>query len=204
MPRNYKPKRPVLSVLITALPERGELLGGLVDGLIEQIGDGPVEVLCLIDNRKRSTGSKRNALLGVAAGKWTTFIDDDDLVSNDYVDTLLAEIKKAGNAKDVITFHSVLVKAGAVVERHEFSLTNCKLGTGAKSVDEAGVPVSLRIVPIHMCWRRSVAMKVPFVDSCHGEDWVWAAEMVEVVGPSRQVNLDKSMYFYMQDELKAV
>ena len=79
----------LLSILIPSLPERIHLLSSVLSDLHEQSKGKPVEVLVLTDNRHRTTGQKRNQLIGLAQGRFISFVDDDDSVAADYVDQIL-------------------------------------------------------------------------------------------------------------------
>ena len=52
--------------------------------LAEQL-TSEVEVLTELDDGTRSIGEKRNALVESAGGEYVCFVDDDDMVSSDYV-----------------------------------------------------------------------------------------------------------------------
>ena len=66
----------------------------------------------LLDERPRgvSTGSKRNALIEKAIGKYIVFIDDDDIISADYMYNIM--MASAYNP-DVITFNGIMTTDGA-------------------------------------------------------------------------------------------
>lgn len=77
------------SILIPSLPARRELRQRLLDVLEPQIeGYDDIEILILEDNRKREYGPKMQALVELAQGEYLSFIDDDDLVSEDYIEKL--------------------------------------------------------------------------------------------------------------------
>lgn len=83
--------RPRLSILICHLPERADLLGELFSCLAPQMNAHPGLVECLVDDAPRgvtTTGEKRNNLLTKARGEYAAFIDDDDLVSPDYLERI--------------------------------------------------------------------------------------------------------------------
>jgi hypothetical protein len=80
-----------LSILICSLNRRKKYLKRLVDILRSQ-ANRDIEVLCDIDNGEVSIGSKRQKLLNSAVGDYVCFVDDDDLVSEDYVDLILDKI----------------------------------------------------------------------------------------------------------------
>jgi len=100
---------PKLSILICTLPERKQMLEELLDVLNkdmdnlpitrDEMGEpitNPVEILC-DDEIGISVGHKRNNLIKISKGDFIVFIDDEDMVSYDYVsliyDTIIKEDK---------------------------------------------------------------------------------------------------------------
>jgi len=81
-----------LSILICSITERAKLLHRLLVHLKVQMSD-EVEIITEIDNREMTIGEKRNKLLLRASGDYVAFIDDDDLVSGDYISKILTAIK---------------------------------------------------------------------------------------------------------------
>lgn len=80
----------LLSILIPSVPQHLALTTRLLDVLQKQ--DHPqVEVLLYYDNMRRPLACKRNNLMDQARGKFLCHIDDDDLVADDFVATLLPE-----------------------------------------------------------------------------------------------------------------
>jgi glycosyltransferase involved in cell wall biosynthesis len=77
-----------LSILICSLHSRTDKLNRLMDVLNKQTND-KVEILVKSDNGEMPIGRKRNLLLDEAQGKYVAFVDDDDLVSLDYVSKIL-------------------------------------------------------------------------------------------------------------------
>ena len=92
---NYK-----LSILICTLSNRTESLKTLLDELNYQIQSKPVQVLWIGDNKSMSVGEKRNKLLYLADGEYVSFIDDDDMISSTYIDSILDSL----NGHKVVTF----------------------------------------------------------------------------------------------------
>lgn len=82
-----------LSVLIPSLEKRQEQLFSLLSELYSQIIKHnlylDVEVLLNIDNKKHSTGVKRNQLLDIASGEYIVYIDDDDEVYSNYLISII-------------------------------------------------------------------------------------------------------------------
>lgn len=92
--------KPRLSILIASIPSRWEMTQRLYGKLLNMVGDMEIEVLLLVDNKKRTIGGKRESLKNIANGKYFMFVDsDDDLTS-------LKEIYEAtANDVDVITYN---------------------------------------------------------------------------------------------------
>ena len=84
------PEPILLSILTASIPERSGQRAILTETIAQQIGDLPVEHLSLVDNRKRTIGAKRDALLRIARGTFVAYVDDDDTVTPDYVGSLIA------------------------------------------------------------------------------------------------------------------
>lgn len=82
----------LLSILICHLPERKVFYDNLRAILDPQITKHQFEVEVLTDSsdkHKKSIGKKRNDLMQLAEGKYLCFIDDDDEISDDYLDVIL-------------------------------------------------------------------------------------------------------------------
>lgn len=91
-PIKYIPGNKKLSVLICSIKGREILLQGLMKILKGQITND-VEILVETDNKEMTTGAKRNILLERARGDYIAFVDDDDIVSDDYVSKILKAIE---------------------------------------------------------------------------------------------------------------
>ena len=92
-----------LSILICSTPDRiGKYLLKLLNVINHQVKKKDIELLILTDNEKMSIGEKRNKLKNMAKGDYIVYVDDDDLVSNDYVSELY---KATLENKDCIVFN---------------------------------------------------------------------------------------------------
>ncbi len=80
-----------LSILVTTLRRRRKLLERLTQRLTPQLRDD-VELVIALDNGELPVGEKRNALLDKARGEYVAFVDDDDLVADDYVARVLEAV----------------------------------------------------------------------------------------------------------------
>jgi hypothetical protein len=83
------------SVLIPTIPGREASLKALIDGIREKVARlAPglrVDIVTNFDTRVKSIGKKREELLQGATGKYMSFIDDDDQVTDAYVEDLRSE-----------------------------------------------------------------------------------------------------------------
>lgn len=94
------------SILICSLSSREDKLYRLMRVLEPQKNDD-VEILIKKDNGEISIGKKRNILLEEATGDYVAFIDDDDLVAEDYVKKITEAIKSNPDCcgiQGIITF----------------------------------------------------------------------------------------------------
>lgn len=98
--------KPLLTICLCSVFERTEtflpkMLVQLNDQL-KTVQEGEVEIFVLIDNKTRMLGTKRNDLINIAEGKYVVAIDDDDVISPDYISTLVNTAKVVDT--DVICF----------------------------------------------------------------------------------------------------
>ncbi len=174
-----------LSILTPAVPSRLKRLDWLCDKISRLIGNSPVEHLVFLDNKRRSVGLKRDALLRMAKGKYVTFVDDDDDVSDDYVASILGATDKN---VDVITF---LQQASVDGQR---GIIEFKLG----HPNEGFCPYQDGIVKRnawHICaWRRTLAILSKFPDSNYGEDWQFAESLCQIA--KTEIHIPEILHYY--------
>ncbi|WLR44054.1 hypothetical protein LC087_08140 [Bacillus carboniphilus] len=83
-----------LSILIPSISDHLTELDHLIKKLQKQTANQPVEILAFIDNKKRTTDSKRDSLKEEAKGDFIIFIEDHTEISSNYVDELLSTLEK--------------------------------------------------------------------------------------------------------------
>ena len=166
--------------------------------LAQASGRRDVEVLFLVDNRRRSIGLKRKVLIGASNGAYVANIDDDDDIADTYVADICAEIDK-GEQPEVIVFNQqstlegipgnpsnpFTVRAGIEYENEDAHIVN-------------GAYVDITRKPWHWCvWRSDLAKAAENPDSYIDEDWYWVRQMIPLV--KKQARIDKVLHYYKYD-----
>jgi len=183
---------PLLSVLIPATPARVQshlwpLYQKLQDQVAKLSESGLVELLVFLDNRQRTIGEKRDALVQSSRGAFVAFVDDDDDVEPGYIWELIAAIQT--HKVDVITFKQRAVINGVAGICH-FSLQH---------PNEPFSAAGFRRNAWHVCaWRGDMARRFRFPATNYGEDWAWARHLV--VEAKKEHHIDKVLHTYRYDE----
>jgi glycosyltransferase involved in cell wall biosynthesis len=173
-----------LSILTPAVPSRIKQLDWLCYKISGLIGDLPVEHLVFLDNKKRSVGLKRDTLLRMARGKYVAFVDDDDDVSDDYVESILEATEKN---VDVITF---LQRASIDGQK---GIIEFKLGNPNNPFVPDGIVTKRNAW--HVCaWRRTLAILSKFPDSNYGEDWQFAGPLCQIA--KTEIHIPEILHYY--------
>ena len=183
---------PNLSILICSVSVRHKYLNRLLHKLQDQLIENPdlqkkIEIIVFADNFELKTGKKRNMLIDKSKGKFVVFIDDDDLVSDNYCKLI----------SDIIDSHSNIDYIG-------FKLECIINGEPAKPVyhssrydgwydDESGY---------YRHWshinptKREIMVKYPFLDVLCSEDSNVAGRIYRDKVIKREFFIDDIMYIY--------
>ena len=169
-----------LSILIPTLPQRKKMFNILRKNLTAQIDFvhsthpslGQVEIL--FDSSKKflkgglSVGAKRDALKCRATGDYLVFVDDDDNVAPNYVESIL---RLTETNPDIITFRS-LYKS-----EHYWGIVDMNLNYAEN--EQMNESVIVKRQPFHVCpIRTSIAQQHSFPDINNGEDWAWMQKVL--------------------------
>lgn len=179
-----------LSILIPCIPSRFDKAKNLIYKLQENIADKKIEVLCLIDNKVKSIGEKRDDLVQVSNGKYFMFLDDDDDIEN------LNEVyEKTFLDVDVITFKSECRNSNG----SKFIVTH-HLGNEIEHTNDGnGNYIDCNRPPFHInAWNKKYKeYRFPFVS--YGEDWGWLKQFVHLA--KEESYIDKIVYKYNFDPI---
>ena len=154
------------SVLIPTMPGREDSLARLVDSIHEKVAricpQLRYEICVAFDNREDSIGMKRQKLLDQAKGKYLSFIDDDDSITDAYIEDLWGCIQGE--------FHTMRLWG----EMKEYRFVHSTAITTESPMATNDEPAIFQRPPNHLNPMLSVLAKsIPFKNAVHGEDLDW-------------------------------
>lgn len=185
----------ILSILIPSIPKRADKLSKLFHILWAQIDQlkqhemlGKVEIIVddsvsFLDHGL-SIGKKRQGLVNEATGKYLCFLDDDESIAPNYVETLL---RLCNCDLDVCTFRSIikLESAWGMVDMRLVYKTN----------DQFSPEYIMRRPPWHICPVRSEFAKLyEFEDINNAEDYAWFEKVLSHC--TTEAHTDKILFQY--------
>jgi hypothetical protein len=187
-----------LSILIPSIPSRWAIAQKLYTKISKMCEGKDIEILLFLDNKKRTVGAKRDALVQMSRGKYFMFVDDDDdLISVD-------EIYQATfQDVDVITFKQLSVspnkdKTPFVVtfglgNENELNI-NRELTTSKTNT----VFNDCKRPPYHVCAWNQTFKKYRFPEISYSEDWQWVQQCIAEA--KTEIFIDKILHRYNYDQ----
>ena len=177
-----------LSILTCSTHNRTQ--NGFLERIYKQLNKQaewkPVELLGLIDNKLMTIGEKKNRLKAMAKWEYIAYVDDDDEISEDYIDELLKAIEYG---TDVICFGMLYIE-----DNKEW--IPVKLSKDYEHTQATAEQPYFTRQPHHiMCWKKEVAMKEDFENISFFEDTKWAEVMQKHIKTEYQI--DKVLYKYL-------
>lgn len=180
---------PLLSILLPTIVTRATEFARLEAHLKAQAEGKPVEILSACDNKEISIGKKRQQLLERATGDYVVYIDDDDWVSDTYVDDILAALTSIPSpGPDCVGFLIRCTQNGKNPVMAKASIKYKAWGENEDGFAHTRSPYQKTPV------RRGIALKVGFPDLRYAEDKVYSAGLVRNV--ATEVFIDKVLYHY--------
>jgi hypothetical protein len=155
------------TAMIATIPGREGKLQSLLASIREKVNriapNLRLEICLDFDNKESSIGDKRQRLLQRAAGKYLSFIDDDDDITDAYVEDVWAMIQ--GN------FHTMRL-------RGKMGQYNFVHSTAIKLTDPMATKDIFQRPPNHLNPMLSdIAKLVPFKSASYGEDLDWTMSL---------------------------
>jgi len=177
-----------LSILICTLPERKLMLTSLLVKLNRQIKE---EVdIHLAHEPHLTIGEKRNLLLENATGEYVCFIDDDDMVSDNYIDLLMEGINKGVDCCSLRGAYSVDGKLDGYFE-HSLKYNQWQTVPGLE------VFIRYERFPNHLnCIKSSIAKQFKFPEKNFGEDHDWSKQIHESGLIKTEHYIPEVIYYY--------
>lgn len=166
----------------TFLPKSLEMLYGQLEKLPLEL-QKQVEIIYLIDNKTMMLGDKRNLMVNMASGKYISFVDCDDRVSDDYIETLL---KATYLDVDSIVFLAEVSLNGNPPKICRYSKDYPK---------DYNTETEYHRLPNHIpCIKREISQKVSFPSIKYAED----AGYSKLLKPHLKTEhkIDKVLYYY--------
>lgn len=183
----------ILSILIPSIPERKDKLLKLKDELKRQeimMGDLDFFFETITNDSEPflkgglSIGKKRQSLVEAANGKYLCFLDDDESIAPNYLETLL---RMCNYGQDVVTFQALAKLQTA------WGIINMKL---AYKINDQFTPEhTIRRPPWHICPVRSEFAKLyEFEDINNAEDFKWFEKVLTHC--TTEAHTDKILFQY--------
>lgn len=140
-----------------------------------------VEILSLIDNKSYTVSEKRNILINLSHGDYVCFVDDDDMVEDNYIQELL---HWTNSDADVINF-TVWISINGWIEQPVYY---------SKDYDNITKDGAFYRQPNHiMAIKRDIALLVPY-ENVPAEDTVFATKVNQYL--QSEHTIDKMLYHY--------
>lgn len=188
--------KPLLSILICTLFDRVVLFNRLLTKLREQESDD-IEIHYEIDNGDMSVGKKRNKLLDKSRGQYIAFVDDDDMISDNYIELVLNSIEKS--YPDVVGMHLLMTVDGQNEERTYHSI-KYDHWWDEPDPDRTGKKRYFRN-PNHLNpVKRVHAIEARFPDINVGEDREYSQKLLQHLKTEEYI--EQPIYFYLYRSLK--
>jgi len=190
----------ILSILIPSIPSRRDKLSLLFCELADQrrnlMDNHPSisEIEILVDNSPAfldggfSIGDKRGMLVDRSSGKYVCFLDDDESIAPNYVESL---VRLCLQDADVVTFR-------AMAKLKDFwGLVDMRLAY--KVNDQMTPEYTVRRPPWHMCPVKSKYAKLyKFEDKNNAEDFEWMEKVLRHC--TTEAHTDKILFCYQHGD----
>lgn len=180
-----------LSILVPTVPSRIKYFyPRIMKQLITQTRNrNDVELIAFFDNKKRTIGKKRQEMLQLAQGEYTIFIDDDDRISDDFVEEIMKSLYANPDCDCVVydSFCSVNGQPGYVC-KYGIEFDYHILNDGTPQKEWRGKPAHT------MVYKSTISKKHHYSDLNNGEDFDWVKRACLDI--KNQARINKVLYYY--------
>lgn len=196
------------SILIRSIESRSDKLSYLVTKLTKQCGQldsvetkkisscsiiilrfVDVEVIMAIDNKEITSGGKANILISVANGVYICFIDDDNGISEDYVEEI---IKATDSGADTFAINGEIFTNGA--DRMRWFLSKDNPNSTVKMGNES---VYLRTTNHLSPTKKEFALQAGFPPISNGEDAAYSKALQPLLKTEHIINNPLYTYHFV-------
>jgi hypothetical protein len=175
------------SIMIPTLVERTVTFDRLMESIKEKHGricpDLKIEYCIARDNREKSIGNKRHALLQGSKGKYVSFVDDDDSLTDAYFEDALECIRGR--------FEVCRLRGQMAQYTFTHSIENTLTSPMARGQVFLRPPNHLNVM------LGEVAKIVPFGDAVRGEDLDWTISLAKLGFFNKEYRSDESRIHYI-------
>lgn len=175
------------SALIATIPGRESSLQRLVASIHEKVKriapELTYEIRLAFDNRQQSIGLKRESLLQAAKGKYMSFLDDDDEITDAYIEDLWATLQGE--------FHVMRLRGEIAPYTFTHSLETKLTDTMAQGDVFVRPPNHLNPM------MTDVAKMIHFKDAVRGEDLDWTIRLARTGFLTSEYKSDPSRIHYL-------
>lgn len=185
----------LLSILICTVHTRRKMLLSLLEEIKKQAEAVPESIEVITNDCNDTVGKKRNDLLSQSKGEYVCFIDDDDMITPDYIKHVIEGCK---SGKDCVSLRGVITFDGANPELFEHSLKYTAWAT-------TGNPIKYERYPNHLNpIKASIAKQFKYPEINHGEDHDWSTQVHKSGLIKSEHYVNTVMYHYNYVTLKSV
>lgn len=177
------------SICINSRPDREVALNRITGILQRQIASKDVELVVHVEEAPSQLGRLRQVCLDRATGHYVNFIDDDDLVAHDYIDTIYPLL----DGVDYIGYRVQLYADGAKQKPTFHSLRYSEWYEDTQGFYR-GVEQKNPI-------RTELSRQVGY-EGGYGEDHRWAERVGNLARTEHYI--DRAMYFYFWSSTQSV
>jgi glycosyltransferase involved in cell wall biosynthesis len=173
----------LFEILIPTMPGREHFLERLLAHLESQMRPG---VMISLDAGPGSIGRKRQRMLENAKAEYVAFVDDDDMVSDDYIPRVLACLETRPDVVGMVVHVTMDGRDYHPSPLFEHSLRHRLNRSWSGQVR----------TPHHLCpMRRELALRARFPDLMWAEDYNWALGVLEHLQTEEWPGAEP-LYFY--------